>query len=49
VPTAGGIFFIRIPEINESDVLRGKRAVVVEEYHHSSVEEEDRGDDRRKD
>ena len=40
---------IRVPEINEGDILRGKRGVVVEEYHHFSVEEEERGDDRRKD
>jgi hypothetical protein len=44
-----GNLLIRVPEINEGDVLLGKRGVVVEEYHHFSVEEEERGDERRKD
>ena len=44
-----GKLLVRIPEINEGDVLRGKRSVVIEKYHQFDVVEEDRGDGRRKD
>jgi hypothetical protein len=40
---------IRVPEINEGDVSRTKRGVVIEEYHHFSVVEEERGDERKRD